>query len=268
MNYSCEYLTYMIRVVDLAAEYFSMTFRVPADARTSDTATVLLTQRFAKIEVLDVQFPNFPPQSQSNPIMQSLTELRPKLTMLLLGLRSITDLTYNGGTAHYLGGLAADVFDFIRKLMSNPYIMTAPSHWHHLTSAIAATLLVYAVFLLRPQSTSDVSHIQTTNHVDAFVECTTNLSQLAQGLPYARRVLADCQSVIDIGMAVAERWRSLSAAQRSNNGWSSVMEMIPADVTNVFPYQESSPSLLAFRGTGDDMLAGAARSGSGVLWLF
>jgi hypothetical protein len=256
----------MIRVVDLAK--FCAKKRSGLQERglvVGDDAGVLHSIR---VEVPNVKFPNFPPQSQFNPIMQGLTELRPALTQLLLRISSMTSLTYDNGTAQYFSGLVTDTFEAIRKLMSNPYIMSAPSHWHHLTSAITGTLLVYAALLLRHQSTPNLSRINTTHIADCFTECAANLLQLAQGLPYARRVLADCQPVIDIGTAVVERWRSLSEAQRVDVGRNAVSEMIPPDVADLFPYKLLSPPLLAMRGTGDDLFAGAARSGSGVLWLF
>jgi hypothetical protein len=256
----------MIRVVDLAKDCAKQRscFR-ERGLEVGDDWGVLHS---IQIEVPNVKFPNFPPQSEYNPVMQGLTELRPALTQLLLRISSMTSLTYSSGTSQYFSGLATDTFEAIRKLMSNPYIMTAPSHWHHLTSAITGTLLVYAALLLRHQSTPDLSRINTTHIADCFTECAANLSQLAQGLPYARRVLADCQPVIDIGTAVVERWRSLSEAQRVADGRNAVLEIIPPDVADVFPFRVLSPPLLAMRGIGDDLFAGAARSGSGVLWLF
>lgn len=249
-----EYLSYMIKEGRITTE----------NARSTSNLEPFRLGHDIAIEVPDFQFPNFPPQSDLNPVLKRLTELRPTLTKLLLGIRSIATLAHNDRHAKYFNNLAIRTLEIVREVMDHTEITTAPSHLHHLASAVAGTLLVHAALLLLPPESS---HMQISEHADRFEESAGNLARLPHALPYATRVQVDCQPVIDMAMAVVARWRSLSDAQRAA-GWSAVAETIPPDAAKAFPYQETSPALQVARGMGEDLFAGAARSGSGVLWMF
>jgi hypothetical protein len=212
--------------------------------------------------------PNFSPQDQLNPILKDLTALRLALIPLLVGRRFITKLAYSSDQAEHFGKLAMEAVSSIRKLMSTPAIMTAPSHWHQLTSAIAATLLVLAALLVRVPSMPGANHLSYRKYIECFEECAKNLSQMAHGLPYAKRIHDDCSPLIEIGMAVVERWKSLSVVEQFDHGWDAVLEVVPPHVAGLFPYQSISPSLQGPVGAGGDLFGGERGADSGVLWLF
>jgi hypothetical protein len=190
---------------------------------------------------------------------------------LIVGRRVMTSFSYNVNHAQYFIKLATDALKDIRDLRNEATI--TPSCRHQLTSAVAGVLLVFGALVLRDLSSPDLGNLQSdySHFIEQSLASAAILWDLAQSLPYAKRVHEDCSTIIGIVTAIGKRWHSLTDAQQTIFERSFVADLIPPNIMESFPYQTISPPLLGPVALGDGPLERWEElrgSGAGVLWLF
>jgi hypothetical protein len=195
-----------------------------------------------------------------------------RLTIPLIVSRKImTSFTYNNDHAQYFTNLARDALGDVQQLHAEATISS--SCRHQLTSAVAGALLVFGAILLRDLSAPHLGQLQSAygDYLGYFMDAAGLLLDLAQSLPYAKRVHEDCTTIINCVTNIAERWRSLPQARRLSEGQSAVADLIPSNIMESFPYQALSPPLQGPVGLSDESFGAwehVRGNGLDVLWLF
>jgi hypothetical protein len=210
------------------------------------------------------------PHSMSHVPLKTFTLKRHTIPMIV-GRGVMTSLRYSNEHAHYFLDLTVKALLDVRELRTEASISS--SCRHQMTSAMAGALLVFGALLLGDLSVPHLCHLQSAygDYVDYFMESEAILLDLAQSLPYAKRVYEDCSTIIKTTKGISERWHSLSRAQQIRQGWSAVADMIPSNIVESFPYQTLSPPLQGSVGVSEECLGKlgyAHGNGIGVLWLF
>ncbi|KAH7070132.1 hypothetical protein FB567DRAFT_598677 [Paraphoma chrysanthemicola] len=268
-----EYLRYELRASDLALDAFARVSKGQHYTYDSDRTIEAQMQQFIDNELPAISFPHQPLEDDFIPPYKMLMALQRLTLPLIVGRRTMTSLAYNTSDAQTFIELATHALHDVRRIRSDD--MVSSTCRHQLTSAVAGVLLILGAILLRDLSAPDLSPLQLSfgDIVDNFIEAVSILSDLAQGLPYAKRVRDDCLVIIASVTSMADKWHSLSRSQRESQGWNSAVDMIPAGIADQFPYQllcpplHGLPSDAASAGwDGIDPRLGANKTG--VLWLF
>ncbi|KAF2825230.1 hypothetical protein CC86DRAFT_40646 [Ophiobolus disseminans] len=277
--YSNRYLAYMILAVHLAmgiATECSKTDAHGLPVNIDDTNDSLM-KHFIDTELSDLQIPNFPPQDTSNRDLKRLAALRRMLTPLLFGRRIMTSLTFDTSQVEYFERLVVYTMAEIRKIWSSPDSMTTASHRHQITTAIVATLLVAGALMFHIPTVPELHryHTRYSDYASAFEECAGHLKELAKGLGYAQRVLEECSAFIDVGLAVAQKWRELPQTKARRNGAGAMPDLNSVlgpvrdlNLVEIFPCQALSPPLQSAVASGEGTFGGLRGRGTGVLWMF
>lgn len=201
-----------------------------------------------------------PYANQSDPPLKVFM-VQKKIDFLLWGFRpEITSLRYDDSKATNFSYLALQTVENMRKFMQET--RRSFSFRHHMVSSLAGALLAFCSLIVR-EAISPGYQAQNGNnyHAEGFQSTLSMLRELADSLPYARRVLLDFDALVEMA-----------------NGIVCHGVMVPAHIFSLFPYR--TPDLLV-RPTPDSHVASACHPpvldqgcesnlsdiGSAVLWL-
>ncbi|KAG9187183.1 hypothetical protein G6011_05054 [Alternaria panax] len=177
-----------------------------------------------------------------------------KTDFVLWGLRSvITSLQYDDSHASHFSNLA--VFTVNQMATFAQDIRQPFSLRHRMVSSLSNALLVLCSLLVR--NVAERNH----SHIEAFRDALSLLRDLAYSQPYAKRVLSDFESLVDVVEEVIDG------------------KAVPGNVADLFPYRSTSPHVrlppssgtaIGFEGThvvGNGNGDGSGETGCGVLWI-
>jgi hypothetical protein len=257
----------------LAVDAFVRASKTNPHSHDYDNTIEAQMQQFVDNELSNICIPHSSLQDESISCHKAFMALQYLTIPLIVGRRAMTLLSYNSSHAQSFIELATYVLQDIRKVRNE--VLVSSSCRQQLTSTVTSVLLVFGAVVLRDLSSPDLSPLQLGygDYAENFMETVAILSDLAQGLPYAKRARDDCSTIISAVTAIVDKWHSLSHAQKASHGWSFAVDMIPPGIVEHFPYQALCPPL-------HGLPAGAALAGwegidprlepskSGVLWLF
>ncbi|RYN32313.1 hypothetical protein AA0115_g3813 [Alternaria tenuissima] len=229
------------------------------DGRSLDGATQEVIDRqisyFLEQDLQTLEIPHAQPVGATVPPLKVFITQK-KTDFVLWGLRSvITSLQYDDNHASHFSNLA--VFTVSRMATFAQDIRQPFSLRHRMVSSLSNALLVLCSLLVRNVAGRNQSH------VEAFRDALALLRDLAYSLLYAKRVLSDFESLVDIVEEVVDG------------------KAVPGNVAELFPYRSASPP---FRlphapgtargiegthavGNGNGNSNGPGENGCGVLWL-
>jgi hypothetical protein len=264
------FLKHEIWSVQLATSTFGKASRNQFDGEDSELlATCLLMKQFIDAHMSEMLASASQPHMSHVPL-KTFT-LKRHTIPIIVGRRTMTSLQYSSEHAQYFLNLAVLALQDVRDLRTEATMSSGCRH--QMTSATASALLVFGALSLGALSVPHLCHLQSAygDYVDHFMDAVSILSDLAQSLPYARRIYADCSTIIKTVKDISVRWHSLPRAQQNSQGWSAVADLIPPGIVESFPYQILSPPLHGPAGASDECLAEwetSHCSGNGVIWLF
>jgi hypothetical protein len=141
----------------------------------------------------------------------------------------------------------------------------SPSYRHQIISSVAGVLLVFGPLLLRDDINADGREqlgYSYSDYIENFTTAADILSDLAQELPYAKRVHENFLHLMPLFESMASKWSSLSPTRNASADWmSSATETLKIDPLTNFPYREVIPPLQGHE-TWETI------GGKSVLWLF
>jgi hypothetical protein len=250
------FLKHEIWSVQLATSTFRKASRNQFDGEDSEVlATCLLMKQFIDAHMSKMLASAPQPHNMSHVPLKTFTLKRYTIPMIV-GRRVMTSLEYNNEHAQYFLNLAVKALQDVRQLRTEAAMSSGCRH--QMTSATAAALLVFGALSLGNLSVPHLCHLQSAygDYLDHFIGAAAILSDLAQLLPYAKRIYADCSAIVKTVEDISVRWHTLPRAQQIRQGWSAVADLIPPDVV-----AGASDECFGDWGTSHDNC-------SGVLWLF
>lgn len=174
---------------------------------------------------------------------------------LVVGRKLMINLESDPYTAPHIVQSAVDHLRSMAKVRSEA-VRFSPCCQMQASTIIAGILLSLGCFILQDVSRYvDLELLEKFYgcYVEDFMTATIVLNELAQSIPYAKRIQEDFATIIDLVTRIAERYDSRSTPGRAKFRFKSVKDLVPSNIMESFPYAASSPAL-----TGR----------SGVLWLF
>jgi hypothetical protein len=238
----------MIWSARLAHNTVAKMFGARLDGNNEDVTESLMIQ-FVRTELPGLCVPQSPVEEAANSPLKTFITLRPALIPLFVVSRLLASIDLDSTQIKYFGSLTIHVMEEIGDMRNDTSMPS--SYRHQMTSAVAGALLVSSAILL-----CDVLLPDYNIYIGSFIHSAALLSELAQGLPYARRVHEDCRDLIDLVDDLVNRWQCFTLDEHALQGWGLVMDLKPDNYRKAFPYQTVSPSL------------GAGGSTPSLLWLF
>jgi len=195
--------------------------------------------------------------------LQTCSRLKRLTTTLCLCRRIMTASKLELSSTKHLVQLASNALKDVQNIWADA--AASPSHRHQIISSVASVLLVFGPLLLRDDITAhdreQLGH-SYSDYIENFTTAVGILSDLAQELPYAKRVHGNFLHLMPLFESMANKWSSLSPTQTASADRMSLATETPKiePLTN-FPYREVSPPLQVHE-TWETI------GGKGVLWLF
>jgi hypothetical protein len=227
------------------------------DGRSLDGATQEIIDRqisyFLEQDLLGLVIPYTQPSGATVPPLKIFITQK-KIDFVLWGFRSvITSLQYDDSHASHFSNLAVIT---VNRMAAFAQDVRQPfSLRHRMVSSLSNALLVLCSLLVRNVTERDQSHFE------AFRNAVALLRDLAYSQLYAKRVLSDFESLIDIVQEVIDG------------------KAVPGNVAELFPYRSPSPHIrlpptsgttTGVEGThsvGNGNGSRPGETGYGVLWL-